>query len=192
MNLHTRSNTTAHPACATNSLIPRGDSIPYHSPQSLSDSSQYKIEPKSKALSQVSKASAMLRNLRMGLEYTNHQYSTLSEIDELFALMSKEGCFSNANSTQGNTAQNIIFTDTLRYLTNKRFSHIPLFGIGDESPVRIHLNFPRGREVYSVQPVPLLSAPGFSSFMKSGLNCKKPDSRFLDSILREILSFMFK
>jgi hypothetical protein len=104
--------------------------------------------------------------------------------------MSKEGCFSNENTFRGSTAQDIIFTNTLRYLTNKRFSHIPLFGIGGDSPTRIHLNFPRGREVYSIHPVPLLSAPGFSSFMKSGLNCQKPDSRFLDSVLQEILSFM--
>ena len=191
MNLHSRSNTTAFPADATVSIIPRGDSISCHSPQSLSDSSQYNIEPKNKAMSQITKSSAMLRNLRMGLEYTNHQYSCLSEIDKLFALMTREGFFSNENTSRGNTDQDIIFTDTLRYLTNKKFSHIPLFGIGDESPVRIHLNFPRGREVYSIQPVPLLGAPGFSSFMKSGFNCKKPDSRFFDSILREILSFMF-
>ena len=122
MNLHSRSNITSHPAGATDTIIPRGDSIPYHSPQSFSDSYHYKFESKNKALSQVSKASSMLRNLRKGLEYTNHQYSTLSEIDKLFALMSKEGCFSNASSTRSNTAQDIIFTDTLRYLTNKRFS----------------------------------------------------------------------
>lgn len=192
MNLHTRSSTNAYATDATVSIIPRSVSIPYHSPQSLTGNFQVKNEPKNKSMSQVNKSSAMLRNLKMGLEYTNHQYSCLSEVDKLFALMSKEGCFSNDNTFRSSTAQDIIFTDTLRYLTNKRFSYIPLFGIGDESPVRIHLNFPRGREVYSIQPVPLLSAPGFSSFMKSGLNCKKPDSPFLDSILQEILSFMIK
>ena len=192
MNLHTRSNTTAHPAGATNSIILRGDSIPYHLTQSPSENLQYKSVLKNKAMSQVNKSSAMLRNLKMGLEYTNYQYSCLSEIDKLFALMSKEGSFSNDNTFRGSTAQDFIFTDTLRYLTNKRFSNIPLFGIGDESPLKIHLNFPRGREVYSIQPVPLLSAPGFSSLMKSGLNCRKPDSRFLNSILHEILSFMIK
>lgn len=190
MNLHTRSNTTAYLNGATASIIPRSDNIPYHSPQSLSENFLNKAVHKNKAMSQVNKSSAMLRNLKMGLEYTNHQYSCLSEIDKVFALMSKEGCFSNEKTFRGNIAQGIIFTDTLRYLTNKRFSHIPLFGIGDESPVRIHLNFPRGREVYSIQPVPLLSAPGFSSFMKAGLNCQNPDTRFLNSILQEILSFM--
>ena len=192
MNLHTRSSTTACTTGATVSIIPRSVSIPYHSPQSLTGNFQVKDELINKSMSQVNKSSAMLHNLKMGLEYTKHQYSCLSEIDKLFALMSKEGYFSNNNTFRGSTAQDIIFTDTLSYLTNKRFSHIPLFGIGDESPVRIHLNFPCGREVYSIQPVPLLSAPGFSSFMKSGLNCKKPDSRFLDSILKEILSLMIK
>ena len=192
MNLHTRSNTTMHSTDTPVPLVTRGDGNSYHSPQALEAKSQIQTESKYRAMSQVNKSSAMLRNLKMGLKYTNHQYTSLSEIDKIFALMSKEGCFCNEKSFLGSTAQDIIFTDTLRHLTNKRFSHIPLFGIGDESPVRIHLNFPRGREVYSIQPVPLLGAPGFSSFMKSGLNCKKPDSRFLDSILKEILSFMIK
>lgn len=190
MNLHSRSSTTLHPTDAPVPLITRGDGNSYHSPQAFEGKPQIQTESKNRAMSQVNKSSAMLRNLKMGLEYTNYQYSSLSEIDKIFAVMSKEGCFSNEMSSQGSPAKNIIFTDTLRHLTSKRFSHIPLFGIGDESPVRIHLNFQRGYEVYSIHPVPLLGAPSFSSFIKSGFNCKKPDQYFIDSILKEILSFM--
>jgi hypothetical protein len=190
MNLHTRSNPTTHSPNGTVSINIRNGGSLHHSPQTNVANSNSVAKSNINAMSQVSKSSAMLKNLKMGLEYTNHQYSSLSEIDKLFTLMSKEGCFSNEMTFRDNIAQDIIFTDSLRNLTYKRFSNIPLFGIGDESPVKIHLNFRRGREVYSIQPIPLLSAPGFSSFMKSGFNRKKPDSHFLDSILHEILSFM--
>ncbi len=146
--------------------------------------------PNDRALSQGTRSSVMLRNLQLGLEYTEVQYSTLSKIDKLFALMTDEGCFTNDKTTSKNFAQNIVYTDTLKTLTTKRFSHIPLFGIGDESPIRIHLNLNRKRETYTLHPVPLLRAPGFSSFMKSGLTQRTPEPQFVELILEEILSFM--
>lgn len=190
MNLHTRSNTPVQFTGTSVSISTRSEVMSYFSTNSIAPNSNLKSDSKIKSMSQVNKSSAMLHNLEMGLEYTNHQYANLSEIDKLFALMSKEGFFRNEKTFQDYTGPDIIFADSLRHLSNKRFSHIPLFGIGDESPVRIHLNFKRGREVYLIKPIPLLSAPAFSSFLKSGLNGKKPDSQFLSSILQEILSFM--
>jgi hypothetical protein len=148
--------------------------------------------PKVKALSQISKLCAMHQNLKMGLAYTNEQYSALSEIDKLIALISRAGCFTDRRPSDGGQTNNMVFMDSLHHLSKKTFSNIPLFGIGDDPPVRIHLNLKRGPFIYTLKPIPLFSAPGFSSFFLSGFSQINPGSNFIHLILEEILTFMIK
>jgi len=145
-----------------------------------------------KPLSQVTKYDIMLRNLVICQDYIKKQNLTLSNINDILGLMRLGNCFDGQESIETKEACNFIYIDTLIHMSKESHSSLLLFGISDDSPVRIHLNLKGKQDVFNLRSLPLLSAPAFSSLIQSGLSRRNPTSQFFDKLMQEVLSLMIK
>ena len=187
MNLHTRSYVSSKHSA--NVLI--REHIQDAQPTSISykHSTHSRVAPRD-PLSQVTKFDVMLRNLGTCQDYIKKQNVTLSEINNVLESMRLENCFDGRQPNEAIHSRNLIFIDTLNQMSMDSHSGVPLFGITDDPPIRIHLSVKGNQDVFNLRSLPLLSAPAFSSLIRSGFGNQNLTLQFFNEIMQEVLSLM--
>ena len=148
--------------------------------------------PSREPLCQVSKYDVMLRNLGTCQDYIDKQYVTLSEINKIFRSMRVENCFNDQQTITNKDACNSIYIDPLIRMSKESHSDVPLFGITDAPPIRIHLSIKGNQDIFNLKSLPLMSAPAFTSLIHSGIGRRNPTLNFFDEVMQELLSLMME
>jgi hypothetical protein len=150
-----------------------------------SQGSSGKVHPR--LFSANSRQTVMINNLQQGLSYANKQYENLTHINnyirQIITLCSNDKIhFENGWS---------IYLDSIVVLSEEQFSnHIPLFGNGTESPIRVHLIREGIRFINEFPINSLLGDLHFQSLLHSGSQQSPPPEQMLNFCSQEVIQQM--
>ena len=163
-----------------------------HTPASLGkkDNSH---DHSSRTFNGFSTTDLMLRSLDDGLLYIRRQISGLSDSEVLLREMILPAQSGGKDRVGAHpTSRRKFFFESLSSITDGKHKSFPLFGYGQESPMRIHLRVKSKRVTETLSPVPLLSQASFRSVcLTLGLN-EDVDRRVTEASINEILNLMLE